>query len=277
VQRRVIGSEKEKNGYRSQPKQIPERISENQKTTPETKSNPHMPWRILCYHRIDENGIARFANQLRWFKQKNVEFVSLSKGLSVRRNRNKEYMTISFDDGDISICRGTQELLRNEGIPAILYVATDFVVKGWIYKGKNQGPAVSWKDLANWLAAGNEIGGHTHTHIDCRIWDENRWTEELDTSERLIEEELGVRTIDFAYPWGYHNMKTKNWFEKQKGWRSAAIIKGCANFDNFDPFLLARFALTAEDNLREVSLVFVPRWKRIIGRIQSRLLKGVVR
>jgi peptidoglycan/xylan/chitin deacetylase (PgdA/CDA1 family) len=206
-----------------------------------------MKWNILCYHTVDPEQADVFARQLQWFRNcEGYEFRSFRQAFAERTHRRHgKWMTVSFDDGDWTVSTVAQKVLDDEGIRAILYLTTDYVLQGRTYRAGIDRPAITWEQLGRWIEAGHEIGSHTHTHVNLTKCEAGQWMEELNESRRIIEQRLGVVPRHFAYPWGQYNDETLRWFHSQAEWLSAALVLGRFNRRRTDSFLLRRNSMTA--------------------------------
>lgn len=108
-------------------------------------------------------------------------------------------VAVTFDDGTSDFVDDALPEIVAYGIPAALYVATDYIESGRPFPG--EGRPVSWAGLRDALTTGLvTIGSHTHTH---RLLDRVGGPEaagELDRSIGLVEDRLGVPCTHFAYP-----------------------------------------------------------------------------
>jgi peptidoglycan/xylan/chitin deacetylase (PgdA/CDA1 family) len=197
-----------------------------------------MKWRILCYHVVEPVQAGAFASQLKRFKAAGLSFKPLSECLE-KENMDARGLTVSFDDGDRTVCEVAQPILDDLGIKAILYLTTDYVLRGETYAAPCRRPAVSWEQLGHWLDAGHEIGAHTHGHVNLTKCSSEQCLEELEKSRALIERELGISPVDFSYPWGQYNPAALQVL-KRTSWRSAATINRGWNHCGWDPFTLRR-------------------------------------
>jgi peptidoglycan/xylan/chitin deacetylase (PgdA/CDA1 family) len=106
---------------------------------------------------------------------------------------------LTFDDGTADFVEEALPELVAHGVPATLYVATDYVEACRAFP--DDGRPASWAGLRDALSTGLvTIGSHTHTH---RLLDRVGGAEaaaELDRSIGLIEDRLGVACTHFAYP-----------------------------------------------------------------------------
>lgn len=213
-----------------------------------------MKWRILCYHTVDPAQAATFARQLGWFRGKGYQFRSMSEALAGRGSTlgSDKWATVTFDDGDASVCTVGQKVLADQGVRALLYLNTDYIARGETYRAQIKRPTCTWDQLQRWLEAGNEIGSHTHTHADLTRCSRSQLEDELEQSRQTIAQYLGVSPMHFSYPWGRHNGATHAWFRSQAQWRTAATVQGGGNNGITDPFRLRRDVLVADWSLTDL-------------------------
>lgn len=106
---------------------------------------------------------------------------------------------VTVDDGTADFADALVPLLVEAGVPATLYLATDFVESQRPFP--QQGRPLSWAALADCLDTGLvTVGSHTHTHALLDRAPIESVVRELDASIGLIEDRLGVTPRHFAYP-----------------------------------------------------------------------------
>ena len=210
-----------------------------------------MALRILCYHQIDPAVASDFSAQLDYFKRSGYQFVSLTEGLA---NFDQKCLTVSFDDGDATLCEVAQPIIDSMGIKGIVYLNTDYVIQGSIYKAKRFIKATSWDKLGHWLAAGHEIGSHTHSHIDMVTSPPELALEELELSRTIVKQELGIELKHFAYPWGLHDAYTRQLFADNGTWATAATTDRGFNTVDTDHLCLKRDLVYPDFSLDEMRL-----------------------
>lgn len=118
-------------------------------------------------------------------------------------------VAITFDDGMRSVYRNALPIIREHGVPAHMFLATDAVGSGksWPQSAAN-GPVfdmLNWGELEKLHEHGVLIESHTHTHPDMRTLTAEQMAEECERADTLIDNRLGRRPEYFAYPFGYHN------------------------------------------------------------------------
>lgn len=108
-------------------------------------------------------------------------------------------VVVTFDDGTADVVEVALPILHRHGVPATLFLATDFVERGTEFP--DGGRPTSWAALADGVATGVlAVGSHTHTHALLDRLAPAAVADELDRSVGLIGERLEVEAVDFAYP-----------------------------------------------------------------------------
>lgn len=237
-----------------------------------------MQWRILCYHTVDKHLAKAFAQQLDSFARTGWRFCTVSEGLALSQDKTSNdktrYLTVSFDDGDHTVCEVAQPLLEERGIRAMLYLTTDFVSQGTVYWANPERRAVTWEQLGHWLASGNEIGSHTHTHCNLSTCSLAKAEEELVKSQAIVRQELGMTPVHFSYPWGQHNQETLILFKRSSTWLSAATIDRGWNRSADSPFLLKRDLIDPDWLMNKVHFRMILGNFKKIYQLQ-RVLRGL--
>jgi peptidoglycan/xylan/chitin deacetylase (PgdA/CDA1 family) len=233
-----------------------------------------MSWRILTYHGVPEECAAGFARQLDHWRGCGWRAVSLGEGLR-RLAEPDTFFTVTFDDGQFSVCDVAQRVLDERGIKATLYLATDYVLRGCTYRDVPALRACTWAQLGRWLDAGHEVGSHTHTHISLPACSRDRLSEELECSRNVLKQELGHHPVHFAYPYGDHDPKTYEWLRSLGGWATAATTDRGWNGPGTDPLRLRRDAMEPAWSIRHGNLRLLlgayPRVGSLIRRSRFRL------
>ena len=108
-------------------------------------------------------------------------------------------VVVTFDDGTADFVDRALPILVRHGVPAVLYVATDFVEAQRTFP--DAGQPVSWAALRDAVSTGLvTIGSHTHTHALLDRLAPDAVAHELDRSIELIQDRLDIAAEHFAYP-----------------------------------------------------------------------------
>lgn len=158
-------------------------------------------------------------------------------------------VVVTFDDGTADIVDVALPVLARHRVPALLYLATDFVERHRPFP--LGGEPVSWAALADAVSSGwITIGSHTDTHLVLDHADAATAVGELDRSIKLIEDRLGVTPVHFAYPKAVAPSAAAEAAVRAR-FRSAALAGTRPNrYGRTDPFRLARTPVQVSDGMR---------------------------
>lgn len=118
---------------------------------------------------------------------------------------------ITFDDAFESVFRLGRPVLERLGVPATVFVCTDFVssqdpmawraISSWAEKQRPSDlRSMSWDQLREVQQIGWEVGSHTCSHPLLTDLDDDELRRELVDSKAVCEDRLGTPCTSFAYP-----------------------------------------------------------------------------
>jgi peptidoglycan/xylan/chitin deacetylase (PgdA/CDA1 family) len=166
---------------------------------------------ILAFHAIESSSsvLAYSAEDLRvligGLLDDGVAVVTLDE---LRRNpaSSQHRVVLTFDDGFRSVHQNAVPVVREFGVPAVVYVVSEWVGKNNRWPGQPESietfDLMTWSQLGDCLEAGFEVGCHTANHVYLGRLEGDRWEEELGASRGRLEQELGQRVKHFSYPYG---------------------------------------------------------------------------
>jgi peptidoglycan/xylan/chitin deacetylase (PgdA/CDA1 family) len=211
--------------------------------------------------------LGRLVERLRKWGYELVTFGELARRAADGRADGS--VALTFDDGFVDNFETLAPLLRQEDVPA-----TVFVVSGWLGRPH---PAADWtrvmdgsevKDLAQ---QGVEIGAHTHTHPDLTTLSQGDAREELARSRRELERLIGSEVTVAAYPYGNANDETRA-AAKDAGFAAACRTLGHGSWS--DPFDLPRQAMENYSGLFGLRLKRDDRYEPLM---RHKVFRGVRR
>ena len=180
---------------------------------------------ILMYHGFRPSGQAStslspqleitpelFAKQMALLSARGYETMSLTEAFTPDTVKPRKPIVITFDDGTLDFWEYGREIMQQHGFTATLFVVTRFVgtESSWEADvGEPARPLMTWKQLKTLADEGFEIGSHTHTHRELPQLTADEVTDELTTSRRVLEEQLGTTPQWIAYPRGRYEKSHK--------------------------------------------------------------------
>ncbi len=179
------------------------------------------------------------------------QFVS---AMTLRRPIEPGTVVVTFDDGFADFGRHALGPLRDRSIAATLYVPTAHIggTAEWLASEGEQDRALLNADELRLLDGAIEIGAHSHTHAQLDLLPPTRLEEEVRTSKRILEAELGHEVHSFAYPHGFHDSRVRR-AVIEAGFRSACAVKNACSSTEDDPFAIARVTVTSDVDLAQLA------------------------
>jgi peptidoglycan/xylan/chitin deacetylase (PgdA/CDA1 family) len=158
---------------------------------------------ILLYHHIrdiDKPGRydispATFETQLQYLKQWGYTSITIEKLVDALKYSDplpEKPVIITFDDGDLDIYQNAFPIMQKMG-----FVGTFYVVSNRL----KSVDFVNVAQLREMVAAGWEIGSHSHSHNDMTLNHNSINSEALGSKKELIDA-IGAPVNSFAYPFG---------------------------------------------------------------------------
>jgi peptidoglycan/xylan/chitin deacetylase (PgdA/CDA1 family) len=195
---------------------------------------------ILYYHHVGERceplghrrlwtSQARFRQQMGYLAQKGYRCLSLRDGGSLLEGKEPippRVAVLTFDDGYENFYEFAWPVLRQYGFSATVFVVTEHVGGLSQWDPRSATPLMNWDQLRELTLQGIEIGSHTvnHARLTQLSTADAKW--ELETSRRVLEQNLGVSVSALAYPFGDWNDSVEE-LARQTGYRLAcSIIRG---------------------------------------------------
>jgi peptidoglycan/xylan/chitin deacetylase (PgdA/CDA1 family) len=211
---------------------------------------------IVLFHRVDDSlpndpiscTSSQFAAYCEFFKRyfDVIPLTELLDRLDSGRDISRS-LVITFDDGYRDNYELAAPILRDLGLPACFFIATDFIgsdqVTWWDRESGIQSRWMDWEQVrALRTTYGFEIGAHTCTHPDLARLPLAEARKEIAQSKERLEAELNEPVTLFSYPYGRRDQVTH---EVRQLVRSLALrccpsAYGGAVNGNSDPYHLMR-------------------------------------
>ncbi|GAA0762961.1 MULTISPECIES: polysaccharide deacetylase family protein [Clostridium] len=135
---------------------------------------------------------------------------TFNEGPIYRVNKDEKVISLSFD-----INWAEKDEIYNilEVLDKYNVKATFFIMGGWVnYSEENREKLIKIKE------GGHEIGNHSYIHPMFTKIDENRMKEELEKTDKIIEETIGIKPKLFRFPSGDYNKKAFD-YVSSKGYK----------------------------------------------------------
>lgn len=168
---------------------------------------------VLLYHHVDADTPAStsvtpavFERHLDYLWDNNFFVLPLAEildAIAAGKSLPENAIAITFDDAYESVHRVAWPMLRERRWPFTVFVSTDYIDAGY-------GNYMSWPQIRELAENGGTIGNHSvaHAHPLDRLPGENRsawlarFREDLLSAAQRIEDETGVATKLYAWPYG---------------------------------------------------------------------------
>lgn len=210
---------------------------------------------VLIYHRVGGGTASPVDLPLEVFRhqldvvREGARVLSLDEAVAALRSDrglSGRSVVLTFDDGTQDWPDVVMNELADRRLPAVFYVATDFVERGRSFP--DHGRPVSWAGLEAMVSTGlATIGSHTHTHRVLARASAREAVDEIDRSVGLLADRLGVAPRHFAYPKAVPPSPAAEVVVRRR-FESAVLAGNRANRPGGDPHRIGRHALTRSDD-----------------------------
>jgi peptidoglycan/xylan/chitin deacetylase (PgdA/CDA1 family) len=231
---------------------------------------------VLCYHAVSERWPAELAvtskalhRQLELLVRRGYQGVTFHEAMT-SPPRGK-VLAVTFDEAYCSVLEVAYPILSSLGIPATVFVVTDFANDGrplawpgidqWLgstYEAELRG--LSWSQLQVLGDAGWEIGSHSQTHQRLTHLDDAALMRELRESRAACELALGLPCRSLAYPYGDVDRRVAT-AAGDAGYDAAAGLP--RRLDGASPLTWPRVGINRGDSIRRFRLKVSPAIRRL--------------
>ncbi len=142
---------------------------------------------------------------------------------------------ISVDDADRSFLATAWPKFKEKGFPVTLFVTTSTIVEN----NKNY---LNWDEIRQLKAEGVVIGAHSHTHKHLANYTLEELRIEIEKSNKVFLEEIGVIPNLYAYPYGEADEQIFDLLKKYKYKVAFGQHSGAIN-ETSNLYYLPRFSL----------------------------------
>lgn len=201
---------------------------------------------VLMYHRFGEDEYASTSVTMEQFEAHVAELTSgkytvmpLSRIVAALKSGTvlpERTVALTIDDAYASVYDRAWPILKREGLPFTLFVATDPLDQG-------SSDFMTWDQLLELKNSGLvEIGSQAVTHPHMPMKSDARNREELTLSANRLQDMTGIRPTLFAYPYGEASRDVMTLTQEQGYSAAFGQHSGVANSTS-DMFYLPRFPI----------------------------------
>jgi peptidoglycan/xylan/chitin deacetylase (PgdA/CDA1 family) len=195
---------------------------------------------------------ARFREQMEDLRSSGYHAVSLDQVVEyVRRGKAlpDRPVLVTFDDGCVSVHEKALPILRELGMPAILFVTTD--PESWVFSlGVRPQRRVTPEEMRELEEGGVTIGSHSVTHGALESMSDEEIRSELGDSKSFLEEALGREVRYFGVPLNWYGPRVRRVAE-ELGYHAVCTSDNGTIHGDSDPFHLRRFIIEGSFGLEE--------------------------
>jgi peptidoglycan/xylan/chitin deacetylase (PgdA/CDA1 family) len=250
---------------------------------------------VLCYHALSPTWTAalsttpdRFERQISLLVERGYRGGTFTE--AVTSPPPGRVLAITFDDAYRSVIELGLPILDRLGVPATVFVPTDFVgadaplrwpgIDGWLNgPDERELTPMSWSELQALQDAGWEIGSHTGSHPRLTQIDDRGLADELERSKAVCESRLARPCTSLAYPYGDADERVAA-AAACAGYRAAAGLPA-GRLGPRDSFRWPRIGVYHLDDDRRFRLKISPAARRLrsspVARLPKRLRRAVGR
>jgi peptidoglycan/xylan/chitin deacetylase (PgdA/CDA1 family) len=150
---------------------------------------------------------AIFADHLRHLREDGWQVIDLPaflRGLAAPETLPPRAALLTFDDGYRSNLTVAVPWLRRFGLPAVLFMPTDFIGRRNTFDAdvEPEEDICTWEDLRELERAGVAVQSHGCSHRALSDLTRPEWEAEIVRSRAVLEEGLGRPVEVFGYPYG---------------------------------------------------------------------------
>jgi peptidoglycan/xylan/chitin deacetylase (PgdA/CDA1 family) len=152
-----------------------------------------------------------FARQMAWLKWLGYTGLSMSALQPyLQGERSGKVVGITFDDGYQNNLAHALPVLARHGFSSTCYAVSGLLGKTNVWDesiGIPQTPLMDEAEIRQWVAGGQEIGSHTHRHVNLLETEESGCREEMALGKTGLESVIGRPVEHFCYPYGHYEAR----------------------------------------------------------------------
>ena len=175
----------------------------------------------LMYHMVDDTiedaiTVSRktFAEQMQLLQDEGYHALTIQEAIAIAQGKLTALprtVLITFDDGYRDNVAHALPILAQHGLRATLFVISAYIGQRnrWNPKACYDTWHLDWAGLRTWLAAGCDIGGHSHEHLCMTRLNEEELRHTVRVNQEVLQSGLGCTLAGFSYPYGTYSAQVK--------------------------------------------------------------------
>ncbi|MEW2420564.1 polysaccharide deacetylase family protein [Streptomyces nigra] len=180
---------------------------------------------------------------------------------------------ITFDDGYRGVHRHALPVLRHHGFRAGVFVTTGWLRGRHEIRGAALDTMLDWDEVSELVAAGIEIGAHSHTHPQLDQLPDDRVSYEVKRCKEIIADRTGCSPTSFAYPYGYSDRRVRR-AVRGAGFAQSLVVGNALADPSQGPFALRRMTVGWGTGLEEFTRLVEGRSVGRAFAVDRTLTKG---
>ncbi len=242
-----------------------------------TKPDKGYRWIVLMYHSVAKECVPNFHRHMRYLQR---VASPVNPNSFTNATRGTTYITVTFDDGFVSVIQNALPVLEELKIPATLFLPTGCLGKKphWVteeYEHFKSDSVITVEQLQK--TADHDliaIGSHGKTHLALSGLDEHAQESEIIGSKDALEKLLGRKITMFSAPFGSYD-ETSLRLAQAAGYQRFFLNIPTDFSENLEQFIVGRVDITPEDWSLEYRLKMVGayQWLHVAITLKRKLKK----
>lgn len=189
---------------------------------------------ILMYHSIGFNNKFStvspedFEAQLKFLNEHKYKILTLEEVFNRKETDAlpEQSVVITFDDGYRDFYTTAFPLLKKYSVPASLFVVTDHIGGTMQTRQGQVFPIVSKEEILELQQSGLvHIYPHTMSHPKLSEINLGEAVTQIESSRKILEDLLGIKTPFFAYPFGIYTDEVVKYLLETPSWKAAVTVE----------------------------------------------------
>jgi peptidoglycan/xylan/chitin deacetylase (PgdA/CDA1 family) len=213
---------------------------------------------IIYYHGMPDEYCESFEKQVAYIAQR-YDVLPLSELMRSENYSHKTCITITFDDGFLSVFRNAWPILKKYGLKATMFIPVGSIggMAKWEigddWQDDHKEPIIDSDTMVSLDSEGFEIMSHTVSHTALTELPPEQVSLELRQSRKMLEDTLGHKVEGISYPLGRFNDQIVE-AAKEAGYQYAVTVEPISVDNSPDKWATGRFVVSPKMNMLQFRL-----------------------